>query len=399
VITPSGVLWEHVRGERPGTAPESVKAAKATAVNGAEWLPRWSVNRSDGHRVRGLPRNLAACDVTVEKVDGRGKVFLLSVESERVVVRFKDRASGTAPHTGRITLTPVGILDLEKAFDAGLRAIELDNTVGAKAALDRVETLHGQAAPGALDAAYAGAMARALGQAKTAEWTRLGRTLRFADAAKPGSKDVVALQAWLKTASRPVFTDNFDRASLGAWKPERGSWSIENGRLRSKMGPHNAQIFLTGKTFKDYILTFQMESPDGPFRMGVLFRYTPTRFIQCVMAGCYGLVYIGGCSGMGRGPGGKVEDITVRYTFKTWSRSGGREYEFNRRKPYRVAIRCEGTAYACFVDGQQLAIGRDEKPVASAIGFHLHGGTATFDNVGVYRPVPLPTLEFQPPKP
>jgi serine/threonine protein kinase len=393
VVTPSGVYWQHVRGQRPGTPFEALRAKEPTLVNDAEWLPRWSEQRSDGHRVRGLPKNLAIYDATVDKTEGPGTVVILTVSPDRLAVRFRDSGDGAHAHAARLTLTPMASLDFEGAFAAGLRAIEMDNAAGAKAALDRIEKLRGgEVDPALLQKTYADAMTRAVAQAETAEWARLTRTLRFAGVSKPDSRDIATLEAWVKTASKPLFVDDFDSGKLSRWQVNSGTWTIERGQLAGQWG-NDAMIFPRTAPLQDFILKCDVSSVGEKvgFLLGVVFRHTSKRWLYLFFNDGFDQVEGGG----GVGPsfyhigGPKAKDVrcgAVRYAVETGQR-------------YRLTVRCTGRGFQGFVDGKRVLQGADERPTRGRLGLFATGAHARFDNVCVYRPVPLPPLEFQPEKP
>ncbi|NQT50710.1 hypothetical protein HQ576_01600 [bacterium] len=399
VVTPDGAFWHHRSGERPGTPFEAVKATVPTVLNGKKWFPRWRENQSDRRRIRELPKSFADLTCELTKSKGPGAVGIAEASGSRLVVRFNDRSKGAHEYQVQITFVPVKSLSYEQAFGAGLDAIALGNAATAKAARARAEALKGSAAaPQALlDKTYTEAMTRAVAHAEMAEWEKVQVLLRFASVSKPDASDIRTLTRWLKTAAKPHFVENFDTGSLARWEIENGNWKVKDGHVTVSVGTHNAQILIKRARFKDFVFTFDMWG-GGPFRFGAIVRYTPKRYIHCLLSGCYHLLYVGGSTGWGRGQSGRAEGITVRYTRKDWSRSGGENYPFVTNKPYHVTVRCADTKFTCHIDGGLVAIGRDEKPASGMLGFHVHG-TASFDNVRVYRAVPLPELECTRPAP
>ena len=96
VITPAGLHWEHQQWSRPGT----------TLVNGKEWRPQWTGDKSAAFPIRPFPHSLAGLGCKVAKVKGRGGVRVREITALRFVIRFSDHSPGAADYEVRITIAP-----------------------------------------------------------------------------------------------------------------------------------------------------------------------------------------------------------------------------------------------------------------------------------------------------
>jgi hypothetical protein len=237
-------------------------------------------------------------------------------------------------------------------------------------------------------------MQRAVAAAKAADWRKTSAFLKFAQMAKPNDPDVAALTKWLKGASKPLFVDDFDGGTIRRWEVENGNWRIERGQLACLIGYHNAQIFIKGARTQDFVLRFDMKNTPGEkgFRMGAIVRQRPSRFLYFAMTDQYNGLCVGGATGYARGPAGRAPGVSLRCT------RGTAAYPVETDRTYHVSVRCAGRNLEWYIDGELVAEGTDEKPVKGRLGFHVHRADARFDNVRIYRAVPLPKLQFTPPR-
>ena len=81
------------------------------------------------------------------------------------------------------------------------------------------------------------------------------------------------------------------------------------------------------------------------------------------------------------------------------------EYAKSRRditsaKTYRIVVRCQDKAFECYLDGELIVRGTDEKPGLGKLGFLAGRADAFFSKVVVYPAIPFPELkEGEGPKP
>ncbi|NQT85439.1 DUF1080 domain-containing protein, partial [bacterium] len=273
------------------------------------------------------------------------------------------------------------------AFTAGIDALAKGDSDPARSAYARAKSLRSTAAVDVLTEAHALAMKNAIVAAKTADRASLKALLAFAELAKPGDPDVTTLTEWAKTTPKPLFSDDFSGRSLARWKAETGKWSIDGGRLACQRGGGGV-IFARTEPLKDFVLAFDMFNTVGEvgFRLGAAFRERPEGFITVIWSDEYNDMHCHGASGYDKGPIGSLAGVRGRTPQK--------HVPFETDQMYRVAIRCVGGAFECYRDGTLEAEGTDETPKAGRIGFVIQRANARYDNVRIYRPAPLPKLDF-----
>ncbi|NQT53322.1 DUF1080 domain-containing protein, partial [bacterium] len=280
----------------------------------------------------------------------------------------------------------------EEAFQAGLAAIAEGDGAAAGRAFAKAKASRPAEAEAVLSTAHAQAMQAAVNAAKAADWKQAASYLKFADVAKPDDADVAALARWLKTASKPVFADDFASGKLTRWEPKSGKWTVERGRAQCASGP-DAMLYLKTTPFQDFVFECDLgvAGVNAGFLFGVVFRRTDRRWLYAFLSDQFDKLETGG----GTGPayyhihGPKAKDVTYRGTPCT----------VETGKTYRLTVRCVGKDFACYVDGRLLMEGTDEKPIRGRLALCSVDANAQFDNVRVYRAVPLPKLQFTPPAP
>ena len=173
--------------------------------------------------------------------------------------------------------------------------------------------------------------------------------------------------------------------ACGGWDSPIGSEDLVRDALRlSAPRLEGENLFLAKARLQDVVLTFDVENgPRGVgYRLGGYVRHTLRQNVHIAMAPQYG----------GIGPGVSKGAKGITFTFAMGPKPVA---ESGRR--YHMAIRCLGQDIDCYVDDELIARGRDEAPTKGRIGLYAHRADAIFDNVRLYRPVPLPKLSIQAP--
>ena len=128
------------------------------------------------------------------------------------------------------------------------------------------------------------------------------------------------------------------------------------------------------------------------FKFGAVFRYVPKRILYFLLSAQFKSFGIGagGGSRWDYGPKDPVDGVNSEFV--------GIRNPFNieTKRTYRVAIRCLDDNIECYLDGVLAMRVSDAKPASGKIGFYARRGDFRFDNVRLYRAVPLPKLEFTP---
>ncbi len=193
---------------------------------------------------------------------------------------------------------------------------------------------------------------------------------------RPEDPDVAKIVSWEKRASKPLFADGFPVLSLQHWEVDGGAWKVLAGRL-SCIG--DGKVFIKGFREKNFVASFDIMNGTRAvgYRLGVIFRHTLGGNLQFMLSTEYkGLVFE-----HTKGP----TDVLFEYG------KGRRDTE--SAKTYRVVVRCEDKAFECYLDGELIVRGTDEKPGYGKLGFLAGRADALFGKVAVYPAVPLPELQ------
>jgi len=313
-------------------------------------------------------------------------VEVLQLSARRIVVRFYDTTSGADDYKVEIRIAPVDRLAYEPALSAAHQAIRMRDLALAKRAFSRalMQLPKDDTRQEAEDALYADVMARAVALCEAASFDGAKLLLALARKLEPKSADVAALTRWLGTAAKPMLVEDFRDPKLRKWSAEGGSWRVEDGRLVCLMPSITGNLFLAKARLQDVVLTFDVEN--GPrevgFRLGAYVRHGLRQHVSFAMSTQFG----------GLGPGARKGAKGITFTSAT-----KRKIVAESGRRYHVAIRCLGQDIDCYVDDELLARGRDEAPAKGRIGLYAHRADAIFDNVRLYRPMPLPKVSIQTP--
>jgi len=238
---------------------------------------------------------------------------------------------------------------------------------------------------------------------RVADFARAAELLGFAQTLDAGHPDVVKLADWLKEHGKPYFVENFDSPKLDRWDVESGTWRVLGGRLTCKALRRDlGQIFMQSAApqgTRDFLLTFDTgnSSDARSFRFGAVFREQARgegggHFLYCLLSGTHSLLCVGGATGYSLMPTGSVAGVKFRYTRQEPLYLGGQRFPVDVGKLYRVAVRCLGNTFECYVNEQLVADGVTGAAASGRIGFLVEGGECVFDNVRLYVPAPLPEL-------
>jgi len=319
---------------------------------------------------------------------------------------YKARVAGLLARMGR---TPAVAhpeqpeSDPEKALALATRNLAAGDYVAARRALEAAL----KAKPGdprarrLLAEALARLVQQALDACKDADFANAKKLIPSAEALQPDHPDVAALTNWLKASSRPVFSDDFDRASsLASWHVRSGTWKIDRGELVCEYD-QEAMVFLKRAPFQDFVFECDMKNVgEKPgLVLGVLFRYTSRRWLYALLYDAFDQAEGGGATGRGwylqSGPRAaettpRAKDVTNRYA----------RLNIQTGDTYHLKLKCIGKDIECFINGKLEFQLTDEKPTAGELALLGAGVLARFDNLRLYRVVPLPELKaIEPPGP
>ena len=320
------------------------------------------------------------------------------------------RAAGGDTSQAAALIALAGLPAYRKALAAARERAEAGDHTAARKALAEALKLR----PDAPDAAriaencLQGLLTQALAAARAADFAKAHELAELAEALEPRHPDVPKLADWLKAHSKPVFIETFDTPRLDRWETESGIWRVSNGRLVCRtifLGSAHICLREPRAGLRDFLLTLDLgNSPDArSFRFGALFREQGLRrrdpeddasFLYCLLSSTHGLLCVGGATGYTRGPVGALEGVKFRYVRQEPVYLGGQRFPVEPGKLYRLAIRCVGNIFECYVNGQLVAEGVTGAADIGRIGLLVHGGECVFDNVKLYPAAPLPELSL-----
>ncbi|MBM4037356.1 MAG: DUF1080 domain-containing protein [Planctomycetes bacterium] len=357
------------------------------------------------------------------KDDERGNlakaVFLLAESQELEAAEKALAAAGNPPGLSaykarlasllaKVGKTPAGThtgepgLDPKKALAAAEKSIEAGDYAAARRALDAVLKAKPDDAQARqlLAQAFARVVQQAYDVCKDVDLEAARKAIAAAAALQPEHPDVAALANWFKAASHPLFADTFDRAaSLASWNTRSGTWKVDHGELTCEYD-QEAMAFLKRAPFQDFVFECDVkcvgEKPG--LVVGIVFRYTARRWLFALLYDAFDQAEGGGATGRGwylrSGPGAtdtpRAKDVTYRHA----------RLNIQAGDTYHLKLKCNGRDVECFINGKLELQLTDEKPTAGELAFLSAGQAARFDNVRLYRVVPLPELKtIKPPGP
>jgi hypothetical protein len=388
VIQPQTIYWHNREHAKPGTPADQLIADVPTLLDDKPWLPRWQGEKSDRLNTRHFPPTFAGLAVVLARTEARGNVELVEPGNQQMTIRFTDRALDADWYHVWLVAVPEAFKPLADALAEGLaRAAARDGEAAAKAA-DRLRAYLAETdVPEAVrDRALAQILACAVEACRAVDFERAEALLGLAEAVQPKDRAVTDLDRWLAKASKPLFSDEFERSSLGRWGAVEGDWRVAGGQLECVIDRHHGRAVLQGVTLRDFVLAFDAVSIK-PFtvRFGTLFR--------AAKSGCFGFFL---CDAHNQLVGGEVHNfssepvgsphqpVAMHYAW------GGFRYPVQPVRKYRMAMRAVGPVAECYVDGQIVARISDRRPTVGGLGLYVFEGGCRFDNVRIYKPVPLP---------
>ncbi|MBM4034260.1 MAG: DUF1080 domain-containing protein [Planctomycetes bacterium] len=317
------------------------------------------------------------------------------------------RAAGGDPSDAAAVITLAGVPAFRKAIAAAKLRLDAGDLAGAKKLVAEAIKLKpaGPETARIAESSLQFLLAQAVAACKAADFARANDLADLAAALDPKHPDVEKLAFWVRANARPLLAEAFDGPRLDRWDVESGFWRIANGRLITKTAfQDTAQIFLRSASkegLKDFTLTFDVgnSSDARAFRFGVVFREQAGRkrndagqFLYCLLSATHSLLCAGGATAYSRFPVGVVDGVRFRYTRPEPLRMGGQSFPVDVGKLYRMAVRCQGNAFECYINDQLVVEGVAGVADAGRIGLLVQGGECVFDNVKLYTPAPLPDL-------
>jgi len=390
VIQPQTVYWQNREHAKPGTPHDHLIADVPTLLDDKPWFPRWQNEKSDRLKTANFPATFAGLALVLARTEARGDVEIVDPGNQQVTLRFTDRPLDAAWYHVWLVAAPQGLKPLADAVAEGLARAAAGDHESADKAADRLRAyLAKTEVPQAVrERALAEVLACALDACRAVDFDTAAALIGLAEAIAPKDRAVTDLRRWLKKAAQPVFSDDFERRGLGRWGAVEGDWRVDGGQLECVIDRHHGRAVLQGVTLRDFVLAFDAVSVK-PFtvRFGTLFR--------AVKSGCFGFFL---CDAHNQLVGGEIHNFTsepvgsphdpvgIHYAW------GGFRYPVQPVRRYRMAMRAVGPVAECYVDGQIVARIHDRRPAVGGLGFYVFEGGCRFDNVRVYKPVPLPRV-------
>lgn len=395
VITPGALHWEHHTWVKPSRI----------TINGTPWKPVWQGKRSEPLKLPAIPPSLHGISCAIFKRTARGRLYVQNVAKDRIVVRFDDGPQiGAATYEGEIVVATQAILGLHFAVFGIVDAIESRNFWWASETLERVaRQAHREDAQHFFDEVLPIVLGRAVGACHGVALDKAEAYLKLAERMRPGHPDIPALRKWIRDVGRPIFTDNFRDPGLRNWQSDSLDWRVDGARHSyaravCEASFRNAQMFIKGRKFKDFLLGFDVSSRGDreALWMGAIVRRQPGRFLYCLLSDEKNRLSVGGATGYDRGPVGKAKGATVKYIGPGKVTPAGQAFPVKKRERYRVSVWCKGNTWRCYVDGVLVAEGTDGSPAAGDIGLFVYAGRGEFGHVAIYRPLPFPKVQSKP---
>ena len=388
VIQPQTIYWQNREHAKPGTPANQLVADVPTLLDDKPWLPHWHGEKSDRLRTCHFPPTFAGLGMVLARTEVRGEAEIVDPSNQQVTLRLTDRPLDAAWYHVWLVAAPQGVKPLADAVAEGLARAAAGDREAARDAADRLRAYLATAEvpPEVCRRALAEILAYALDACRAVDFDTAAAMLELADAIDPKDRGVADLQRWLARASEPVFSDDFERGGLGRWGVVEGDWRVDAGHLECIIDRHHGRAVLQGVTLRDFVIAFDAVSVK-PFtvRFGTLFRATKS--------GCFGFLL---CDAHNQLVGGEVHTFTSEPVGSphqpvgmhyAW---GGFRYPVQPVRRYRMAMRAVGPVAECYVDGQIVARISDRRPTVGGLGLYVFEGGCRFDNVRIYKPVPLP---------
>ena len=388
IVQPQTIYWQNCEHAKPGTPADHLIAEVPTLLDDKPWFPRWQGEKSDRLRTTHFPAAFAGLTLVLARTEVRGEAEIVNPTNQQVTVRFTDRPLDAAWYHVWLVAAPQGLKPLADAVAEGLARAAAGDHEAAQKAADRLRAYLAktEVPPEVCQRALAEILAYALDACRAVDFERAAVLLGLAEAIDPRDRGVTDLQRWLERASEPVFSDDFERGGLGRWGTVEGHWQVDAGHLECVIDRHHGRVVLQGVTLRDFVLAFEAVSVK-PFtvRFGTLFRATKS--------GCFGFFL---CDAHNQLVGGEVHQFTSEPVGSphepvgmhyAW---GGFRYPVQPVRRYRMAMRAVGPVAECYVDGQIVARISDRRPSVGGLGLYVFEGGCRFDNVRIYKPVPLP---------
>ena len=192
-----------------------------------------------------------------------------------------------------------------------------------------------------------------------------------------GSIDLYEIDARTGSTITDVMTDNFDTTISKDWKHKQGTWTVEDGWLKS---PSFGKI-LMGSTsalgMTDYVVECDMKF-GSDVNAGILFRVTNPS-----MGGAGNDAQLGTDFLQGYFFGLTSSSVVLGKQNYNWKQLVSKNASFYSNKVYHVKVEVVGNTIKCYVDNMNkpLITYTDAQPfISGRAGLRTHSCVAHFDN-------------------